>query len=473
MIAANVTICKQINNRNPLTKLKFESFFSFQCKIVKKKPLLAFQRKMPYLCSSKENDYKHLKMKVRTTLLLCLILLLCGTWRMSAQTAPPANGTDGNDSIRISLLTCAAGSEIYTLFGHTAIRYENPARGIDAVFNYGMFSFNTPYFVLRFALGETDYQLGVTAFDRFAAEYRYFGRDVRQQRLNLTAGEKERLVRLLEENYRPENRTYRYNFFYDNCATRPRDRIEQAVDGTLLYADDMETRETGITYRHLLHQYSEGHPWSRFGMDLCMGSQADRPISRRQMMFVPFYLEEFFSRAGIRNEAGEVRPLVAAEEVVVATGLTAEDHRWGGVTPMQAALLLLAVVTAATLYGIRRGKSLWCLDLILFFAAGVAGCILAFLALCSQHPAVSPNYLLLVFHPLHLLCLPCLLLRVRKRKISRYLTANLIVLTLFIVFWTAFPQEFPLAVLPLALCLLIRSVSNRLIRMKDEGRGIP
>ena len=124
------------------------------------------------------------------------------------------------DSIRISLLTCASGEEIYSLFGHTAIRYENYTRGIDAVFNYGIFNFNAPNFILRFALGETDYQLGVTDYERFAAEYYYLERDVWQQELNLTVQEKGKLVMLLEENYRPENRIYRYNFFYDNCATR-------------------------------------------------------------------------------------------------------------------------------------------------------------------------------------------------------------------------------------------------------------
>lgn len=116
------------------------------------------------------------------------------------------------DSVRVSLLTCAAGGEIYSLFGHTAIRYENYTRGIDAVFNYGMFNFNAPNFIFRFALGETDYQLGVTDYEHFAAEYNYLGRDVWQQTLNLTEEEKERLITLLTENYRPENRVYRYNF---------------------------------------------------------------------------------------------------------------------------------------------------------------------------------------------------------------------------------------------------------------------
>ena len=165
--------------------------------------------------------------------------------------------TAATDSVRVSLLTCAAGGEIYSLFGHTAIRYENYTRGIDAVFNYGMFNFNAPNFIFRFALGETDYQLGVTDYEHFAAEYNYLGRDVWQQTLNLTEEEKERLIALLTENYRPENRVYRYNFFYDNCATRPRDQIERAINGTLQYADNMTANSTGISFRDLLHKYSE------------------------------------------------------------------------------------------------------------------------------------------------------------------------------------------------------------------------
>lgn len=105
-----------------------------------------------------------------------------------------------------------SGEEIYSLFGHTAIRYEEPARGIDRVYNYGLFSFNTPNFTLRFALGNANYRLGVEDYRHFAVEYEYFGRSVWQQTLNLTAEEQQQLITLLEENYRPENRIYRYNF---------------------------------------------------------------------------------------------------------------------------------------------------------------------------------------------------------------------------------------------------------------------
>lgn len=369
------------------------------------------------------------------------------------------------DSAKCSLLTCSAGEEIYSLFGHTALRYEDPARGIDVVFNYGMFSFRVPHFALRFALGETDYQLGVTEFSRFAAEYQWDERDVWQQTLNLTSREKQRLWEALTENYRPENRTYRYNFFYDNCATRPRDRIEACVDGRVEYAAAQDTTATVCTWRDLLHRYTEGHPWARFGIDLCIGSRADKPASYREQMFVPFYLQQYLRGACIVSEQGDRRPLVGEEVKVVDAAHTAQEESLLP-SPMQAALLLWAGVTVLSIYGVRRRKSLWALDGLLFGTAGVAGCILAFLAACSQHPAVSPNWLLLVLHPLHLFCLPCVLIRVKKKRLSRYMAANGVVLTLFIVLLAPIPQFIPPAVLPLTLCLLVRCASNWMLARK-------
>ena len=370
------------------------------------------------------------------------------------QAVPPAT----EDSIRFSLLTCGAGEEIYSLFGHTAIRYENFTRGIDAVFNYGIFSFNTPNFILRFTLGETDYQLGVTSYKQFAYEYTWTGRDVWQQTLNLNAEEKKKLLALLEENYLPQNRIYRYSFFYDNCATRPRDQIERAVQGTLEYADDMTSFQTGISFRDIVHQYTIGHSWARFGIDLCLGSQADKDITRRQMMFAPFYLKDFLAKAQLKNAQGMERPLVSSEDHIIQSPQQTSTEE--APSPLQTAFLLFTIVTIVTAYGIYRRKSLWLLDLLLFLAAGVAGCILAFLASFSQHPAVSPNYLLFLFHPLHLLCLPWMIKRVRKKEKSIYMWANIILLTFFILLWGIIPQEFNLAVLPLALSLWIRSASN-------------
>lgn len=400
------------------------------------------------------------------TLILTLFLgsLTCLRAQTSAQQEIPAD-----DGIRLSLLTCGPGQEIYSLFGHTAIRYEDRKKGIDVVFNYGLFSFQSSHFILRFTLGETDYQLGAVNYQHFLSEYLLDNRDVWEQTLNLTAEEKQRLIARLEENYRPENRIYRYNFFYDNCATRPRDQVERAVNNTLRYADDMATTDTGRSFRDIIHQYCEGHPWAQFGIDLCIGSEADCPISRRQMMFAPFYLKDFFATATLADSTG-IRPLVSLTEQPVS--IPDEDKRPAPVcmTPLSAATLLFIITGIVTWYGIRRQKSLWGIDVILFAAAGLSGCFLAFLALFSQHPAVSPNYVLFVLHPLHLFCLPWMLKQVRKKQTSRYMQANFVVLTLFILLLAAIPQKINPAVLPLALCLLVRSTSNLILSQKQNVR---
>ena len=369
-----------------------------------------------------------------------------------------------NDSIRLSLLTCAPGEEIYSLFGHTAIRYEDPANGIDAVFNYGLFSFNTPNFILRFSLGETDYQLGATDYARFAAEYAFDGRSVWQQTLNLSKEEIAELIRLLQENYLPENRVYRYNFFYDNCATRPRDKIEESIDGKVIYP--AEPQDGSLSFRDIVHQYCKGHPWARFGIDLCIGSEADRPSTQRQMMFAPFYLMDAFAGAQIVHDSVQ-RPLVSGKELIVDALPEEEEGGWMP-TPFQCSLLLFILTAAATIYSIRKRTGLWGGDLILFGAAGSVGCVLAFLALFSEHPAVSSNFLLFVFHPGQLLFLPYIIYCVRKGKKCWYLTLNLVVLTLFMVLFPLIPQRFDLAVVPLALCLLIRSASNLILTSKKK-----
>lgn len=399
-----------------------------------------------------------------------IYILLCGFVSPYIQAMEQQTLPEDND-IRFSLLTCGPGTDIYSLFGHTALRYENHQKGIDVVFNYGLFSFDTPNFILRFTLGETYYRLGATDYKYFLSEYQMTDRDVWQQTLNLNSEEKHRLIALLEKNYRPENRVYLYNFFHDNCSTRPRDLVERVVKDRLHYADDMTTTDTGRSFRDIVHECCKGHPWSQLGMDLCLGSEADRPISRHQMMFAPLYLKDFFATATLADSTGtHTTPLVSdTKQVVSASGENKEDS-FPHPSPMACALLLLTMVSVATWYGLRNGKSLWGIDLALFFAAGLGGCILAFLAFFSQHPAVSPNYMLFVLHPLHLFCLPFIMKKVIRKQKSRYMMANLTVLTLFIVLWAVIPQKINFAVLPLALCLLVRSAGNLILSHKQATK---
>lgn len=376
-----------------------------------------------------------------------------------------ANQPAQTETSCFSLLTCAPSEKaIYTLFGHTAIRYQNPEQGVDVVFNYGLFNFNTPNFVWRFVKGETDYLLGATDFQRFAGEYAHDNRTIWQQTLNLTEVEKECLFQLLMHNYQPENRTYRYNYFYDNCSTRPRDRIEESVSGTVNYVGNDYTK----SFRNIVHEATEGHYWDRFGMDLCLGAEADKPITFREEMFSPIYLMSALEDAVIVDEQGNSRPVVKEfSEIVIANKQPINGG--AAITPGMASTMLLVVVILLTCYGLKKRRSLWGIDLFLFTLAGLAGCVLAFLAGFSLHPAVGPNYLLFVFHPLHLLLMPFFIYKEAKERRSLYHIANLAVLTLFIATWPLNPQHFNIAVLPLALCLLIRSASNVILNYKNKG----
>lgn len=411
---------------------------------------------------------------------LWLLLLLCEL-NIFAQTRSLTLPTDTADTWQVSLITCGPGVEVYNQFGHTAIRMKNVSRNIDLIYNYGIFSFNTPNFVLRFTLGKTDYLLGIQAYQDFVDWYAYCNRDVREQVLNLSIEEKNTLIGLLNENYKPQNRTYRYNFFYDNCATRPRDLIEKCLQSKLQYADDMTTTSTGQSFRSIVHEFTANNSWSQFGIDLCLGSEADKPISRRAMMFIPLYLEKYFDKATIlphernnnssreknKNLVGEksngTYPLITESKQLVTIPEADKVQEDTPFTPLRCATFMFIVTTVLTIYEIRSRKSMWGFDLILFTAAGIAGCMLAFLATFSEHPTVSPNYLLFLFQPLHLLLLPWFIKKVKKMQRSSYLVVLTIELLLFIVLWAIIPQKFPLAVLPLALCLLVRSASNWLL----------
>lgn len=368
------------------------------------------------------------------------------------------------DSIKVSLMTCAPGTEIYALFGHTALRYEDMARGEDWVFNYGMFSFNTPHFIYRFVKGETDYELGVTPYSYFEGSYAMRGSSVYQQTLNLTMAEKQKLRRLLEENYQPENRVYRYNFFYDNCTTRARDIIEECIEGKVVYPDGKE----GLSFRDIVHQYTKGHEWDELGIDMCLGSEADEPVDARKQMFAPFYMLEAAGKATI--VAGDsVRPFVLQEKKVVDV----EPEGGEGGFPLSPLVCVFVLMGAVCLVGwiqLKVKKVIWIWDLFLFGVQGLAGCVIAFLVCFSTHPTVGSNWLILLLNPIPLIYLPVMVYSAIKGKKDLYHLINIVYLTLFIMIMPFVQQKFNATVLPLALCLLLCSASHVLLYYRQNNK---
>ncbi|WP_455665098.1 lipoprotein N-acyltransferase Lnb [Phocaeicola sp.] len=368
------------------------------------------------------------------------------------------------DSVKVSLLTCAPGTEIYALFGHTALRYEDPAHGQDIVFNYGIFDFNTPNFIFRFVKGETDYKLGVAPYESFEWQYAMRGSSVYQQTLNLTSAEKQKLWDLLEENYRPENRVYRYNFFYDNCTTRARDRFEECIDGKVTYPEGKK----GLSFRDIVHQYTKGHEWDELGIDMCLGSEADVPIDARKQMFAPFYLLEAAKKATIM-EGDSLRPLVLAEKKIV--DVEPEEEETGfPLSPMACVVILMGVTCLIGWLQLRIKKVIWIWDILLFGAQGLAGCVIAFLVFFSIHPTVGSNWLIILFNPIPLIYLPIMVYRAIKGKKDLYHVINVVYLTLFIMIMPFVGQKFNATVLPLALCLLICSACHVLLYYRRNNK---
>ena len=350
------------------------------------------------------------------------------------------------DSVEISLLTCAPHDEVYSLYGHTAIRYHDlRSGGIDAAFNYGVFNFHAPYFTLRFVFGITDYELGAYPYRFFEKEYRHFGSEVIEQVLNLTNEEKLLLRSALAENLKPENTVYRYNYFYNNCTTKARDIIEQCVNGKMEYADN---KSHTTTYRQSVRAMTQRNPWAQFGNDFLLGIKADQPTTARQQEFLPANLMHDFDHAQIL-ENGVARPLVKERRVAVPAGAQMTQEGFP-LSPLACGILLLVACLILFVIEWRSHRIFLLLDIVLMVVTGTLGIVL-FLMLFSQHPTVSLNLQFLLFNPL-----PWFFLwPVSKGRKTPYWKIT-IVLAVFFLIGGIF-QSYAEGLWCLALCLLLQS----------------
>ena len=357
-----------------------------------------------------------------------------------------AVGHDPMDSVEISLLTCQPHDEIYSLYGHTAIRFHDTRQGsqMDAAFNYGVFDFKKPHFVLRFVFGLTDYELGAYPYKLFLAEYRHFGSMVTEQVLNLTSEEKRQLREALRENLEPGNNVYRYNYFYNNCTTKARDIIERCINGKIEYA---ARKDYMPSYREMVHEMTRNHPWAQFGNDLLLGIQADQPTDTRQQEFLPYNLMYDFDHAQI-YENGQYRPMVKERRVAVPAGVQIIRDGFP-LSPIVCGILLTLVALIIFLIEWKKKCAFLAWDLLLMTVIGTIGIILTMM-LFSQHPTVSLNLQILLLNPL-----PWFFLwPVIKRRKTHYWMISGVLALLFLI-GAAF-QTYAAGIQSLALCLLMQ-----------------
>ena len=388
---------------------------------------------------------KQLKNFFRT--LFVLFCIISATSAQAQQELEPAY----LDSIEVSLLTCSPHEEIYSLYGHSALRWhdlhqEGPRAGEDLAFNWGIFNFDKPYFVARFVFGLTDYELGVIPYKAFCAYYEQWGSSVTEQVLNLTNEEKQKIKEALANNLLPENRIYRYNFFYDNCSTRPRDIVERCINGKVEYA---QRTDYTPSYREMVGYCTRNHPWATFGNDILLGIKADWDTDLRQQEFLPGNLLYDFDRAQIYSD-GTYRQLVSERRMAVNPGVQIIEEDFP-LTPIQCALILLAITIGISTFDWKRKKrSVW-FDSILFLMQGLAGCVL-FVMLFSQHPTTSTNLQILLLNPLALGFIPAVI----RKKNKTWPKVQTVMFILFLI--GSFFQHYAEGMLIVALCLLLRVI---------------
>lgn len=340
---------------------------------------------------------------------------------------------------------------VYSLYGHTAIRYENLTQGIDIAINYGIFSFSKPYFVLRFVFGLTDYEMGIEYFEDFKAQYERSGCGVIQQTLNLTDKEKAAIAEAIDKNYLPENRVYRYNYFYDNCTTRARDIILDNINGKVVFENEANPYPS---FRELIHQYNERHRWARFGNDLLLGVKADRPTTFGEQQFLPKNLSKDISHAVIYDKDGSKRKFVESETwVLPATSDSGSDSF--PVSPIVCLGILAALVVAITTIEAMRKANYWLTDTIMMFLTGACGLIL-FAMIFSQHPTVSLNLQILLLNPLNLVFLWSASKKIKNGQPCKWQKAWTVLIILFLL--GGIMQSYAEGIYFVALSLLYRNI---------------
>ena len=356
-------------------------------------------------------------------------------------------------NIHLSLLTCTPGTELYSTFGHSAIRVTDISAGTDIIFNYGTFDFNDPAFLPKFVRGKLLYFVSIDEFKNFVDQYNYEKRGITEQTLDLSCAVKKKLLIALHDNAKEGNRYYKYDFVYDNCTTRVRDIIFSAADNEV---DTKNIRpKNEITFRNLIHEYLDNghHYWSKLGIDILLGSPLDKKLSNSETMFLPDYLLKAFDSTTLSG-----KPLVTEKNTILKSTMPVDKAPL--FTPFWFFTFLFLIIAILSFFdGILRLKKanqfFIYFDFILFFLSGAFGVLLLFMWLGTDHQACRNNFNLLWAFPSHLVVVFYLL---KKRNWLRYyFLANAILLLLLLIAWKWLPQEMNNGLLPVVGLLMLRS----------------
>ncbi|MFL9844932.1 DUF4105 domain-containing protein [Flavobacterium rhizosphaerae] len=337
----------------------------------------------------------------------------------------------GNNTTTVSLLTCGPGNELYSVFGHTAIRVKNISQGFDVVFNYGTFDFDTPNFYLKFVKGDLKYFVSVSAFQDFLYTYQYYDRDVFEQVLNLSPVQKQYIAEELNNSLLPENREYTYKFIDRNCTTMVADIINKHIDGKI----SLQNSDSGKTNRTIIYENLDNKFYENLGINLIFGHRTDVPMYK---LFLPKQLLEGVSNTTMPNGKALAQPVTT---IYKSTTNQEKAAWWNNFYTYAIACLLLMV---GSRYALLRNTLLAILGLIGFF--------FCFVGYYSYHAEITQNYNALLFNPLFLVLLYYSLFK--KYKYAKVVgSICLLLVILYVIIMLSKP--YLLMVLPLIALVIV------------------
>lgn len=360
----------------------------------------------------------------------------------------PFTGLAQDCSLRVSLLTVSPGEELYSTFGHTALRISDSTGTRDIVFNYGTFNFDEPGFYIKFARGKPNYYVSAESFANFEYVAMMENRSITEQTLNLTCTEKEKLLAYLDWNMLPANKYYKYDFTFDNCTTRVADLIDSIAGGSLVYKDI--TKEP-MTFRDAIHDYLNQNekPWSKLGIDLLLGRRLDRVMTIREELFLPEYLMNALDSVTTNNQ-----PLVSDKATIFQAEFRGHDkHSVTGPLFIFTCLFVLIGFLSFSANKIIR-SFLFGFDGVLFFIIGVLGIVLVLMWVATDHYMTKDNYNLLWAWPTH--AVAAFYVHSRKRWVRLYYLFYAIAQLILIALWFWLPQQLNPVLIPLNALLIFR-----------------
>lgn len=347
-----------------------------------------------------------------------------------------------SEKAEISLLTCDKGYELYSAYGHSAIRVKDPINNIDVVFNYGTFDYNTDNFLGKFIKGTLDYSLSTERFEWFLDSYINDNRGIIEQVFDLTIEEKQSVFDRLIINYETDERNYRYDFFYDNCSSRIHEIIKEVLGEELVYGENLN-ENSAETFRNLIEPAFDFSPWTTFGVYLIMSYPTDNVATNKQKMFLPIHMMERFDMATYKGNQ-----FIKSKRILFESKAVNFKNSFY-LSPIFIFTLIFLIVTFISYKNYKAKKHYYSIDYFLLLITGLIGIFFLFMWFGTRHSPTFQNMNMFWAMPLNLLAIFFL----KNKKFKNYFLFMAILNT---VGFFILPQVFHIAIIPISLMMTVR-----------------